>query len=104
MAPTCERGNFISYVFDAQENLSYKVKSISLKAISNINDVNLYIRASSDKYSADVWGDWKLLKFNADGKLINTVKWNSARFFQIKVAINNRNGYIDLDYIDLEVI
>ena len=104
MAPTCERGNFISCVFDAQENLSYKVKSISLKAISNINDVNLYIRASSDKYSADVWGDWKLLKFNADGKLINTVKWNSARFFQIKVAINNRNGYIDLDYIDLEVI
>ena len=29
-APTCERGELISYVFDTQENLSYKVKSISL--------------------------------------------------------------------------
>ena len=104
MAPTCEQGELISYVFDTQEDLSYKVKSISLNGISNINDISLYIRASSDKYSADVWGDWKLIKFNIDGKLINTVKWNSSRFFQIKVLVNNRNGYIDLNYIDLEVI
>lgn len=104
MAPTCERGELISYVFDTQENLSYKVKSISLNDISNINDVKLYVRASSDKYSADVWGDWKQINFGVDGKITNTVKWNSARFFQIKVLINNRDGYIDLNYIDLEVI
>ena len=103
-APTCERGELISYVFDTQENLSYKVKSISLNGISNINDVNLYVRASSDKYSADVWGDWKPLKLNSDGELTNIIKWNSARFFQIKVVVNNKDGYIDLNYIDLEVI
>lgn len=102
--PTQDYGELISNIFDTQECLNYKVKSINILDISNINDVDIYIRAASDKYSADVWNEWEKIELNNDFKLKNNIEFKNSRFFQIKFYLKNKLSYIEFDYIDLEVI
>ena len=47
-------GYLISKIYDAQYSTDYKLRSINIEDISNINDVEIQIRALRDEYSADV--------------------------------------------------
>lgn len=96
-------GELITKVYDAQENLDYKVKSISIDEVSNMNDVEISIRASRDKYSADVWMDWKTLTINNKKQVVNTVEFEDARFYQMKIKIIGKDTYIKMNHLDLEV-
>ena len=93
----------ITKVYDAQENLDYKVKSISIDDVSNMNDVEISIRASRDKYSADVWMDWKTLTINSKKQVVNTIEFEDSRFYQMKVKITGKDTYIKMNHLDLEV-
>ena len=96
-------GELITKVYDAQENLDYKVKSISIDDVSNMNDVEISIRASRDKYSADVWMDWKTLTINNKKQIVNTVEFEDSRFYQMKIKITGKDTYIKMNHLDLEV-
>ena len=101
---TQNSGYIISNIFDTQECLNYKIKSICISDISNINDVEIYVRSASDKYTADVWNEWKKLNIDKDLNIINDLLFENSRFFQIKIVLKTKITYIKFDYIDLEVI
>lgn len=96
-------GELITKVYDAQDSLNYRVKSISIDEVSNINDIEISIRNSRDKYSADVWMDWKKLKINNKNQILNTVEFEDSRFYQIKIKVIGKDSFIKLKHIDLEV-
>ena len=48
-------GYLISKIYDAQYSTDYRLRSINIEDISNINDVEIQIRSLKDEYSADVW-------------------------------------------------
>ena len=54
-------GNIISPVYDLQESLIYGVKNINIDDISNINDVDVYIRAMSEDNTSGIWSSWNKL-------------------------------------------
>ena len=96
-------GELITKVYDAQDNLDYKVKSISIDDVSNMNDVEISIRASRDKYSADVWMDWKTITINNKNQIVNTIEFEESRFYQIKIKIIGKDTYVKMNYLDIEV-
>lgn len=104
MAITKNTGYIISKVFDTQECLNYQIKSINILNISNINDVEIYIRSASDKYSADVWNNWKKIELTNSLKIKNEITFENSRFFQIKILLKTSIAYINFDYIEIEVI
>ena len=106
-------GSVISPVYDSQQALNYSVKNININDISNINDVDIYIRAMTEDNTAGVWSLWnKLELINMDGKVIydsvNTEKFSfnstPVRYFQFKIILKSRSAYINLDSIDIEVV
>ena len=47
-------GEIITKVYDTQYSNDYKIREIDIDTISNINDVEIYVQASKDDYSADI--------------------------------------------------
>lgn len=101
-------GELISKVYDAQYSADYRIRSIKIDDISNINDVDIYIRAAKDEYSADVWLPWKKLNIDEDLKFIDLNGaenlFSNTRFFQFKVNLKQQNAKINLNNIEIEVI
>lgn len=104
-AYTLSNGYLESKVYDAQYSAKYRLKNITIKDISNIDSVTIQIRAAKDKYSSDVWMPYKTITLNEDLKLTGSnIIFEDARFFQIKVSLNEKDAYINIDNIELEVI
>ena len=106
-------GSLISPVYDSQQALIYNVKNININDISNINDVEIYIRAMTENNTSGIWSDWNLLKLtNKNNKIvydkINTERFSfeytPVRYFQFKIVLKSKNAYINLDSIDIEVV
>ena len=100
---TKHTGYIESKVYDLQEITNCFVKSIDIEDIGNINDVNIYIRSSKDVERLDVWDDWHEIKFNDDLKIIKTVDFTNVRFLQFKIVLKNREAFIKLKGIDIEI-
>ena len=104
-------GNLISPVYDSQESLIYNIKNINIKDISNISDVEVYIRTMKEDNTSGVWSDWNELKLItknnktmlSDKQDDYTFKYTPVRFFQFKVVLKSKNAYVHLDSIDIEV-
>ena len=93
----------ISKVYDLQEVCNCIVKTIDIKDISNINDIEIYIRSSKDEERLDVWNEWKRVVINDKLKISKTLNLYNARFLQFKIVIKNRNAYIKFDGMEVEI-
>lgn len=104
-------GSLISPVYDSQESLIYNIKNINIRDISNITDVEVYIRTMKEDNTSGVWSDWNELKLVtknnktmlSDKQDDYTFKYTPVRFFQFKVVLKSKNAYVHLDSIDIEV-
>lgn len=102
---TISNGYLESKIYDAQYSAKYRIRSIEVKNISNVNDVVLSIRAAKSKYSADVWMPYNEIKIDETGRIIGAdLIFEDARFFQIKVQLKTKEAFINLKNIELEVI
>lgn len=108
---TPNSGHLISPVYDSQQSSIYSIKNIKINDISNINDIEIYIRAMTDNNASGIWTEWcKLplvykkdkLVYDNNNKL--SFKDTKVRFFQFKVELKSKDAYIDLNSIDIEVI
>ena len=97
-------GEIITKIYDTQYSNDYKIRDISIDSISNINDVEIYVQASRDDYSADVWQSWKKIELNSNLRIKNELKFNNTRFFRFKVLLKTGNASIKINNIDIEVI
>ena len=100
---TKQSGYIISKVYDLQEVCNCIVKTIDIKDISNINDIEIYIRSSKDEERLDVWNEWKRVVINDKLKISKTLNLYNARFLQFKIVIKNRNAYIKFDGMEVEI-
>ena len=94
----------MSKIYDTQNSTDYKIKDINISDISNINDVEIQVRAAREDYSADVWHPWQTLKLNNRNILINECKFYNTRFFQVRVILKSSNAYVKIKNIDIEVM
>ena len=97
-------GEIITKIYDTQYSNDYKIRDISIDSISNINDVEIYVQASRDDYSADVWQSWKKIELDSNLKIKNELRFNNTRFFRFKVLLKTSNASIKINNIDIEVI
>lgn len=97
-------GELITKIYDAQYSTDYRIREISIADISNINDVEIQVRASKEDYSADVWHPWQTLELKHSLTLKNELKFYGTRFFQIKVLLKTSNAFIKINNIDIEVM
>ena len=106
-------GSIISQVYDSQQSLIYNIKNININDISNINDVEIYIRAMTEGNTSGVWSNWNQLKLvekngvpSYDSVKTNALdfKYKPVRYFQFKIELKSKDAYIDFDSIDIEVV
>lgn len=97
-----EKGQFISEVYDSRSAQNYVLKSIGIEDV--LGDVSLFIRGSKADSDVEVWTDWKDIKLDDDKQIRTNIAFDGYRYFQIKVALNNKDAKIKLKYFDLEVV
>ena len=97
-AETLNTGYLTSNIFDSQECLKYKVSNIDVDDISDIQDIEISIRAAGN--NINVWTDWKEINLTKS----NNITFNNARYFQIKILLKSKYAYVKFNNIDLEVI
>ena len=97
-------GEIITKVYDTQYSNDYKIREIDIDTISNINDVEIYVQASKDDYSADIWQEWKRIELDTNYKIKNELIFKDTRFFRFKVLLKTSNANIKINNIDIEVI
>lgn len=100
---TTQTGYIESKIYDLQQESNCVVKSIDIEDVSNINDIEIYIRASKDNERLDIWSNWERIHIDDKLKLINTINFTNARFLQYKILIKNRSGYVKFKSIDIEL-
>lgn len=103
-AITPSSGSILSKVFDTQEARNYRTKAIKIDKVSNINDIEISVRAARDDYSADVWLPWQNVTIKDDFTIKTPAIFENARFFQIKILLKTNNAYVKFKYLDIEVI
>lgn len=106
-------GSIISPIYDSQQSLNYEVKNININDISNINDVEVYIRAMTENNTSGVWSEWNKLKLTIKDNKVKydpvstdklTFRYTPVRYFQFKILLKSKSAYINLDSIDIEVV
>ena len=98
-----QSGYILSKVYDLQELLDCRVKSLDLNEISNINDVSIQIRCSRDEEFLDVWSDWSEIKLTSDLKIEKPIAFKNTRFLQFKILLKNRDAFIKISGINIEI-
>ncbi len=101
---TPSSGILLSKIYDTQNSTNYKIRDINISDISNINDVEIQVRAAREDYSADVWHPWVTLKLNNKNILTEDCKFYNTRFFQVRVILKSSNAYVKIKNIDIEVM
>jgi hypothetical protein len=102
--PLHESGYIESKIYDLQETLDYRLTDLGIEDISNINDIELYVRASRDIEKLEVWHNWERIEISEDLKLIDYLSFYDVRFMQIKILLKTRQSYIKFNHLDVEVI
>lgn len=97
-------GELITKIFDTQFSNNYKIRDIDIENISNINDVDIYVQASKDDYSADVWHPWKKINLTNELTIKKELEFFNTRFFRFKVVLKTSAATIKINNIDIEVI
>jgi hypothetical protein len=100
---TKQSGYIVSKVYDLQDKYNCVIKSIDLLDISNINDVDIYIRSSRDNDRVDVWSDWTRISLDSNYKINKTINIYNSRFLQYKIVLKHRNAFIKFNGINIEI-
>ena len=109
---TPQIGEIISPVYDSQECLKYSIKSININDLSNIKDIEVYIRSMEEENTAGIWSDWELVPLTCknnkvifDERNAPRYKFNiiPSRFFQIKIKVISQDAYVNFDSLSIEV-
>jgi hypothetical protein len=100
---TKQSGYIESKIYDLQEITNCLVKSLDIIDISNINDVDIYIRGSRDEERLDIWSDWYKVQLDKSLKVSNNVTFNNTRYLQFKVVLKSRKAFIKLKGINIEI-
>ena len=100
---TTHSGYIESKLYDLQQESNCVVKSIDIEDVSNINDIELYIRASRDNERLDVWTNWNRIYLTDSLQIANYISFTNTRFLQYKILVKNRSGYIKFKSIDVEI-
>ena len=103
MIKTQQTGYIESKLYDLQEVVDCRIRSIDIEDISNINDIDIYIRASRDNEYLDVWTDWKKIAFDDFFKLTNVISFTNTRFLQYKIVVKTRDSFIKFKGITIEI-
>ena len=99
-----ESGYIISKIYDLQETMNYRISDLGIDDISNIKDIEVYVRASRDVEKLEIWHEWQLIKLRDDLSLMEHLKFYDVRFMQIKIILKTRKSYIKFNHLDVEVI
>ena len=99
-----ESGYIISKIYDLQETMNYRLNDLGIDDISNIKDIEIYIRASRDVEKLEIWHEWQPIKLRDDLSLMEHLKFYDVRFMQIKIVLKTRKSYIKFNHLDVEVI
>ena len=102
--PLHESGYIESKIYDLQEILDYRLKDLGIEDVSNINDIEIYIRASRDIEKLEIWHSWQRVHINKDLTLKEYIKFYNVRFMQLKIVLKTRKSYIKFNHLDVEVI
>lgn len=102
--PLHESGYIISKIYDLQEISNYRLSDLGIEDISNINDIEIYVRASRDIEKLDIWHNWQRVDIKQDLTLGRAMKFYDIRFMQIKIVLKTRKSYIKFNHLDVEVI
>ena len=102
--PLHESGYIISKIYDLQDTLNYRLKDLGIDDISNINDVEIYVRASRDIDKIEIWHSWQRIYLKDDLSLKEYLKFFDVRFMQLKIVLKTRKSYIKFNHLDVEVI
>ena len=102
--PLHESGYIVSRIYDLQEILDYRLKDLGIDEISNINDIELYIRASRDIEKLEIWHNWERIYINDDLTLKDYLKFYDVRYMQLKILLKTRQSFIKFNHLDVEVI
>lgn len=94
-------GEFISKVYDSRHMVTYKLSNLVVEDADG--DVSFYIRGAKKGSGLEVWTDWKEIKLE-NGEIKNDITFEDYRFFQMKIALNDKLSKVKLKYFDLEVI
>lgn len=97
-------GELISRVYDAHYSADFRVRSVKLASSTVVRDFDLYVRASKDKFSADVWMPWRQIEIDDDLTVKNNEVFKESRFFQFKIRLKNKNAKIKFNGVEIEVI
>jgi hypothetical protein len=100
---TKQSGYIVSKVYDLQDKYNCVIKSIDLLDISNINDVDIYIRSSRDNDRVDIWSDWTRISLDSNYKINKTINIYNSRFLQYKIVLKHRNAFIKFNGINVEI-
>jgi hypothetical protein len=99
-----ESGYIISKIYDLQETMNYRINDLGIDDISNIKDIEIYVRASRDVEKLEIWHEWQPIKLRDDLNLMEHLKFYDVRFMQIKIVLKTRKSYIKFNHLDVEVI
>ena len=100
---TKQTGYIESKIYDLQEVTNCTVKAIDIEDVSNINDIEIYIRSSKDNERLDVWSNWRQIYINENFRIANSINFTNTRFLQYKIIVKNRNAYVKFNSIDIEI-
>lgn len=91
-------------MLDTQFEAKFKLTSINIDSVSNINDIEIKIRGAKENQQENVWTEWKTVDLS-NGSLINeNITFDGYRFFQISVRLKNKGAYVRIKNIDLKVV
>jgi hypothetical protein len=99
-----DSGYIESKIYDLQETLDYRIKDLGIEDVSNINDIEIYIRASRDIEKLEIWHEWQRIHIKDDLTLKENLIFYNVRFMQIKILLKTRQTYIKFNHLDVEVI
>ena len=102
--PLHESGYIVSKIYDLQETLDYRLKDLGIDDVSNINDIEIYVRASRDVDKLEIWHSWQQIQLNKDLSLKEYLIFNDIRYMQVKILLKTRQTYIKFNHLDVEVI
>lgn len=97
-------GELLSEIYDGQYQAKYKLTDINIDSISNINDIEISIRASRENKDENIWTDWKKVTLNENLNVANNIVFENYRFFQLRIKLKRIDSYVKINYFDMKVV
>jgi hypothetical protein len=99
-----KNGVVTSKVLDTYYNENYRLSNIYIDESSGYKDFEIQIRAAKSNEEDFIWTTWKKVELDQSVKLKEKIDFKGYRFFQTKVLLKNKDAFVRIKHIDLEVV